>query len=291
MRKLPLHYRTLLEAEDPEKPTVTNDDNSLQFHNPPGWDRRLRASPYPHHPDRPPTEGSWPGWGEYEDPYWPRLPSGVKWPKDPPTGWPSGVEYPPPPGHPVYEAIKDWYKEWKRKYGSEYDGDLLNLPPSVRQKVFAEFIRRYPHYNQSTEAMGMQLLTALLLGWTGIGGLYNINSVVGRVGLSVDAADVVQNIGDRVNNGPPMQQQNPWGGYWPEGPGQPPPHGWYLNPETGEWEQTYPMVMPPNWKERYHIHWDIEKGGYYLVPKDGSGLWLWWNPYHPGGGRWLPMIM
>jgi len=154
MRKLPLHYRFILESESQDDPIL--DDPSQSRPPPPKPPWKDPTTPiYRPIPGEygPPTEHQWDGWDGvgYPPNNWPRFPNGTPYPPRPPEGWPPVLDddgyynpasaWPPQPGHPIYEILEEFVEQYPQFFRPNENGtvDWLQIPITAQLKLFREF--------------------------------------------------------------------------------------------------------------------------------------------------------
>lgn len=322
MKRLPDIYRLILEAEVKQEPEVTAPPSELptpqEFYdrlgarNPRleiprfgGWDYDWQLK----NPNRPFSADN-----QYVPPQrWPKFPNGQPWPRNPPSGWPGDVTYPPPPGHPVYEILQDFTKGiWEFNWLQGGHPNWNNIPDSIKQKFFNSYAerRRYLMGNDQSALYGLNLLGVMLFAggaWASGGIIPLLNQgPLGRLGTATDIMDIVTTTPDVFQTiptdglGPKPLNPNPWGGYWPWEPNDtPPPPGWYYKPSSdpnkpGKWFPVSPseIELPPNWNQHYQLYWDPYLGKYVLTPITDNQNYqvpLIYEPYPTP--RWIPDLM
>lgn len=148
MKKLPLQYKLILEAESKDITVNVPNSTKIPQDNPPGWDWRFLGRNAPRRPTVEPP--GWRGWDEWpegqENPpaNWPRMPDGRPWPRTPPEGYSQyqgswGGSYPPPPGSYIYQVIQEIPHDFWTQTQNGYTVTWEDLPENVKQYLMDKF--------------------------------------------------------------------------------------------------------------------------------------------------------
>ena len=236
-------YQDIIVPNEPSEPGVI----PLPPDMPPNPVRPTSTHPEEHNPN-------WEYW-DWDNHIWPHLPDGTPYPQETPIGWPIDLPWPPPPGHPLYHIIKDFYDRYGYIWSGE--GDDRGSPPGNNIPGYYH-MHHLPRsvLDKIAEQMGIQLLEldpryqswftldqlkSALLSILGLGSVpAAIISVLGDYGLGNigneihDLHDYIQE--NEPNQPPQLPEIFPWGF-------GPPPEGWMFGNEPGE----NPDLVPPHW--------------------------------------------
>ena len=316
MKKLNYIYKNMLN-EDPDDAIAQDPSQDPNAPNaaPPAPERWYQVHQGRQVLSNPSEEHPWQGWDSWDGngqppTNWPHLPipggGAIPLPPTPPSDWPAGESWPPPPGHAYYHLMDFFGKQLEGKKFKDWDEFIRWMESEQTNQAWNLFLRQIYSISPADAAM-MYLLRfvwqhkgsllwgiaefegiSLLLG--GSVGFFPILIIIEIGHLAIRCAQHPEQCnpgywqrlrGGSIVNPSNTNPQNPgfgWGTGSPWNPPPPPPtNTGYIDPRYNGNPNDHRYPWGTNWPPPPGFYWDGDASS--NDPSDPN-----WHP--TGTGRW-----